>query len=1670
MSQKRLITRIALLLIILFTQLKQGFSQVSISGPTCVVAGTTSLYSFSGSYTNSTNMTWCVSNGTIQQAYGNNITGTGSCRYGTPINMIAVLWNSGGTGTVTLQSSNGDAAPLSVTVSNALIPGAITANAAQTIAYNTNPATISCSAATYGACAPAYTYQWQKSADNVNFTDISGQTALNLSFSAPLIATTYYRRRVTETNTSTIAYASTATVTVSAPFSTTTISPAVQNIFTGIVPAAMGGNAATGGSCSGAYTYQWQRSTDGGATFTDISGASGLNYTPPALTATTYYRRKDGCGSQLSYNNVCVVNVYQHVTGGAISPSALTITYGTDPGIISGGGSTGGMCSGSYAYQWQSSANNVTFTDIPGKTFINHSPGILTATTYFRRKVTCATETVYSNTAAITVNPQIFPGVITLNSMATMVNTSPGTIMANAATGGACNNNFVYQWQQSTDGLDYHYTDITGATGQNYTAAALTATTYFRRKVTCGIDVLYTNACIVTVTSATPVYNYIQARVITKAGVTDETAAAQLTNAMDVRQTTQYFDGLGRSVQIVNKQASPATHDIVAPRAYNEFGREVIKFLPYASSAGDGIYKATAIADQSAFYNPTGSQGTQLSNGIARVTTPYAVTGFESSALSLTVEQGAPGDAWQLPGTGDANSTGHTRRTVYTANDQSSGFNSSYTPGVANPGSRIAALYSTTINGNQSQGLLRTNNNDTYLPGKLSVTIKRDENWQPADGCLGTTEEYKDNDGHVLLRRTYNLKVAGVNSSVEMLSTYYVYDKLGNLAFVLPPGANPDATAAISQATLDNLCYQYQYDSRNRLIQKRIPGKGWEYMIYNVLDQVVATQDAVQRGNNQWLFTKYDALGRVIISGTWNNGNATITRAALQTTLGNITTNLWETPVNTSNGYTNVAWPTSAVAATLSMDYYDSYDNIPGLPAAYVTTTGVSKMTMGQPIAKKTAVLNTPTDMLWDVTYYDDFGRPTKSYKQHYLGGTANTNNYDVVTSTYDFTGAITAATRQHYTSANTSSPAVTIINTYTYDHMGRKKESYEAINGGTNQLLSHLDYNELSQLYQKRLHGMNGGQAVNANITLGTADAVSSGQSKTVTATNSITLQPGFAAAAGSTFNASIAGYLQTITYTYNERGWLQQNSAPLFAMQLKYNDGTTPQYNGNIANQLWGTPGSLTKNYAYSYDKLNRLTGGVSNEGYTEQGIDYDLNGNIMHLTRQTNPAYAYSYNGNQLLSVSGLTTGTYTYDVNGNVQYDARTGKTYSYNLLNLPQNVTATGFNLSYTYDASGQKLRKNNGTTAIDYIDGIQYENGAIVFIQTEEGRALKSGSNYIYEYALTDHLGNTRVSFDQNSATVIKQQDDYYPFGMEISRGSVVSPKNEYLYNKKELQEELGGIYDYGARFYDPVIGRWGNLDKWAEGYYTLSPYNFVANNPISFKDPDGKIITDANGNIVVVSTGKTASSPPMQVTQTSQNADGTLSATFLRRTYEIVNIFADNGTPIEALRLTGESQVNVTFDEKGQPISGIDSPVDHNLFGAESDCHGYTFTDGKLWIDDGQVESLLINDNYYQYCEESYANIVVFKDNGEIVHSAKRNEDGSYNNDAGVLKTEYNVSLAGAARGLTNTNNKDNVEHARKNQPNRKIDTNLGQVDGNGTRTITDKKEIAQFLKQITN
>jgi len=256
----------------------------------------------------------------------------------------------------------------------------------------------------------------------------------------------------------------------------------------------------------------------------------------------------------------------------------------------------------------------------------------------------------------------------------------------------------------------------------------------------------------------------------------------------------------------------------------------------------------------------------------------------------------------------------------------------------------------------------------------------------------------------------------------------------------------------------------------------------------------------------------------------------------------------------------------------------------------------------------------------------------------------------------------------------------------------------------------------------------------------------------------------------------------------------------------------------------------------------------------------------------------------------------TPDYDYDANGNMIKDTNKGITnITYNHLNLPVVIYFAGDNkIVYLYNATGQKLNKKvtqaTNITNTDYLTGFQYKNSVLQFFPHAEGyvNATEAGVtmeiftsnssinytfNYVYNY--TDHLGNIRLSYSQDPSTnVLKiiEENHYYPFGLKhtgynsdkmmlVKEASVLKIKPmpplfktsyNYKYNGKELQEELGlNMYDYGARNYDPALGRWMNIDPKAEKYFNLSPYVYVANMPTIAIDPDGKeIFIPLKGNV----------------------------------------------------------------------------------------------------------------------------------------------------------------------------------------------------------------------------
>ncbi|WP_109300057.1 DUF6443 domain-containing protein [Aquimarina sp. AU474] len=899
--------------------------------------------------------------------------------------------------------------------------------------------------------------------------------------------------------------------------------------------------------------------------------------------------------------------------------------------------------------------------------------------------------------------------------------------------------------------------------------------------------------------------------VLSRTYLEEMTSPSEIKYNKDVSETVTYVDGLGRPKQQIAVKASPTEQDIITHIEYDELGRQTKQYLPFAK-ANTGTYTSVDINnDINSYYLNT------YANDFPDITNPaqvnaYSESIYEDSALNRVLEQGAPGTAWKVDPTSDAD---HTIKFDWRHN-------------TTNEVVRFDVTFADTNN----TELPSLEQDGYYAANELTVSITKDENWTATDGDNHTTREYTDKQGRVLLKRTFNEGVPH--------DTYYVYDSYGNLTYVLPPKVT--TTDGVSTTELVELCYQYKYDYRNRLIEKKIPGKEWEYIVYNKLDQPVMTQDANLKAQGKWLFTKYDAIGRVTYTGMIANSSG---RVAMQGSADNTTVyKQYETKqssaatiAGTTIYYSNDAIP-QGIAEIHTINYYDDYVfDRPGISAPpIVLGQNVDVNAKSLSTGSKIRVLGT-NNWITTGTFYDQKGRPIYiATKNEYL------NTTDIIESELDFAGRVQQTKTTHTKDSNV---AIITIDKFTYDHTGRVSKQTQKINDQDEELIAINNYDALGQLTSKKVGGI---------VTL-----------------------------------SSVEG-LQTVDYTYNIRGWLQGINdvgaigSDLFSFAIDYNTGSNPLYNGNISKTSWQTANDhVTRSYDYTYDALNRIKTGVSNDDkYNLSNVSYDKMGNILSLHRKghtsTNATtfgdmdiLSYTYdNGNKLLRVGdtgndnyGFKDGTNTnddfvYDANGNMTIDRNKGITgIIYNHLNLPATVSISNSQgtgtISYIYDATGAKLKKivTEGSSLIntEYAGNYVYKNGNLEFFNHPEGYVEKEADGYKYVYQFKDHLGNVRLSYkDANKDGTITQNEivqekNYYPFGLtHKGYNSVLRGRNHtYGFTGKEEQDEIGlGWIDITARNYDPALGRWMNLDPLAEQMRRHSPYNYAFDNPIYFMDPDG--------------------------------------------------------------------------------------------------------------------------------------------------------------------------------------------------------------------------------------
>jgi RHS repeat-associated protein len=902
-------------------------------------------------------------------------------------------------------------------------------------------------------------------------------------------------------------------------------------------------------------------------------------------------------------------------------------------------------------------------------------------------------------------------------------------------------------------------------------------------------------------------------------------------------ESITYFDGLGRAIQQIGIRQSPLEKDIVTHLEYDNLGRQSKKYLAYAATTNTGMYRTDALAKTNAFYNVTKFQNT---------TNPYSEQFFDETPLNLVIESAAPGNAWKEGLTNE-----HTIKNEFKLIENSDNvYNLHVNLGATN--ALVNKGYFQVGEG-QMQG--------THIAPTLYKIINKSENWKTSDGNNNTTHVFKDFRGREILKRNFNAGIAH--------DTYYVYDNYNNLIFVIPPKVT--INNGVDATELSELCYQYKYDEKNRLIEKKIPGKGWMYVVYDKLDRPILTQDAVQRAKStkEWQFTKYDLFGRPTYTGVYKDNR---TRDAIQISATAHGTT-YEQKGSTLYYYTNSAYPINISSADVyTVNYYDNYTfdkaglSIPSSVYGTATTSNLKNL----PTGTKERVLG-ESDWVTSIIGYDVKGRTIYSASKNTFLSTTDTSQMSL-----DFKGKVIETTTTH-----TTNTTISIVDTFTYDHVGRLLTQKQKINTQPEELIVKNAYDELGQLLNKKV---------------------------------------------GNTESSP----LQTIDYNYNVRGWMigindvNNIGTDLFTYKVNYNtkdisaaNGYTGLFDGNIAETIWRTKSDYKKRgYQYKYDDLSRITGAnyrendnlLSGSGKYETYYDYDKNGNLSSTTRKGSAAtliddleYFVPISSNKLTAVfddGGTSEGfepTYagfTYEPNnGNLIADTGKGITnIVYNHLNLPTLVDfGGGKKIEYIYTATGVKLQKkvyNGSATTTNYSGSFIYVNSVLKHFSQAEGFVEVNGSFFTYVYQYKDHLGSTRLNYANTGSRTspslqIREENNYYPFGMKMTgfNTGVVGAQNNYKYNSKELQtEEINGKklnwIDYGARNYDPTIGRWMNIDAYAEKAPNITPFRYGFNNPIKFIDPDGNFEQDDHyGSVTVYGKGGGsfgASNPTISITMSN--------------------------------------------------------------------------------------------------------------------------------------------------------------------------------------------------------
>jgi len=350
-----------------------------------------------------------------------------------------------------------------------------------------------------------------------------------------------------------------------------------------------------------------------------------------------------------------------------------------------------------------------------------------------------------------------------------------------------------------------------------------------------------------------------------------------------------------------------------------------------------------------------------------------------------------------------------------------------------------------------------------------------------------------------------------------------------------------------------------------------------------------------------------------------------------------------------------------------------------------------------------------------------------------------------------------------------------------------------------------------------------------------------------------------------GFLWKVYLAGVTQATLSLYNPLGQLGR-------IQLVNGVTTDYVYNDAGNNRLHsittarGTTGLLSLTYGYdavrnvtsitddivpangqsfTYDALNRLASATS-AGFA--AVPYS---DAAYGAAAAGPGVAYGYDPIKVHAVASTSDGrSYAYDANGNLRSDGT--RVLQYDYANRPSAITLGGTQLGFTYDANGARVTKRvwSGATLLRstvYV-GRLYECSAGVCTRNlfaGDRRIASYSSDGTTRYYHADHLGSTRVVTD--GAGAAQESTLYLPYGDAAAPAAGA----KYRYTGQELDAE-SGLYCYGARYYNAVLGRFVSADPSGPDIgnpQALNRYSYVLNNPIFLVDPSGYEGEDPMGN-----------------------------------------------------------------------------------------------------------------------------------------------------------------------------------------------------------------------------